>query len=110
MEHHIKILRLAAAKELPYRIDKNCEMDLDVFKELVDAGFVDALDSPSMGNLIAYMKPSITAAGRDRLAKLEQAQPIGIFKKAGRWLLGHAAAIIVPVISGLVLIIISRYL
>lgn len=71
MKEHLVVLDMAAQSKLPDNIDGTSEVSVDVVGELVDAGFLKALDASSFAG-VAYMDPKITLAGREYLAELKE--------------------------------------
>lgn len=69
MDDHFKILSLGAAKKLPDPLDDTFEYSIDIVTELIDAGYLNALDVSSMG-YDGYTNPKITLSGREYLKKL----------------------------------------
>ncbi len=102
MKEHKHILELAARDKLPERIDSASYFSPHVVQELVDAGFLKAIDASSHAG-VAYLNPKITLAGREYLAQpkeklegkqMEEKEPNGgpldfamtIFGGASAWL------------------------
>ena len=65
-EDAVKILKLAQQKELPENLDSNSELDLNCVKDLVDYGFLQAIDISSKSG-VGFMEPRITLAGVEYL-------------------------------------------
>src|SRR5688572_25178069 len=71
MEEHRRILELGERGTLPDRVDDSSELAVSIVRELVEAGYLAAIDACSMdGN--CYLDPRITLAGRDYLRELRQ--------------------------------------
>jgi hypothetical protein len=70
MKEHLIVLDLAAQGMLPDNIDNTSHVSVTVVQELVDAGYLKAIDASSFDGL-AYMEPRITLAGREYLAQLK---------------------------------------
>lgn len=75
MTTQIEILSRAAAGNLPKAIDENCEINIDVFKELYKAGLMTAINA-SADDGECYLEPKISTAGREYLERAnEKNQP-----------------------------------
>ncbi|AMC35359.1 hypothetical protein [Janthinobacterium sp. B9-8] len=75
MTPHIKILNRAASGNLPKAIDKNCEIDIEAFKELYKSGLMVAINA-SADDGECYLEPKISTAGREYLERTnEKNQP-----------------------------------
>jgi hypothetical protein len=75
MEEYLRILDLAAHNALPEQINEESELPIAAVRELIDSGYLNAIDASSMdGN--AYLRPRITLPGREYLKKL-QAENLG---------------------------------
>lgn len=61
-EDAIYILKLAQQKELPENLDSTSALDLDCVKDLIDYGFLQAIDISSKSS-VGFMEPRITLAG-----------------------------------------------
>jgi hypothetical protein len=70
MKEHRHILELAARKELPEQIDEQSEISVEVLRELIEAGYLKAIDTSSFDGE-AYIGPKITLPGREYLRKLQ---------------------------------------
>lgn len=71
MKEHERILDLAARDKLPERIDSASCPSPDVAQELIDAGYLKAIDASSNAG-VAFLNPKITLAGREYLAQLRE--------------------------------------
>ncbi len=71
MKEHLIVLDLAAQGKLPYNIDSASHVSVAIVRELIDAGYLKALDASSFDG-VAYMEPRITLAGREYLAELKE--------------------------------------
>jgi TIR domain len=76
MDEHLRILRLAAERQLPNSVDEASGLDIAVFEELVDARYLKAIDVTSHDGP-GYLEPKITALGREYLRELEARAPRG---------------------------------
>jgi hypothetical protein len=70
MNEHLKLLELAASNGLPGTIDEKAGLPLDIVRELVEAGYLKAIDASSFEG-DAYMSPKITLSGREYLERLK---------------------------------------
>lgn len=70
MSEHLRLLELAANNGLPDTIDEETGLPLDIVRELVDAGYLKAIDASSFDG-DAYMSPKITLPGREYLERLK---------------------------------------
>jgi len=68
MKQHLIILELAAQGKLPEKIDSASHLSVTVVRELIDAGYLKAIDASSLEG-IACIQPKITLAGREYLAR-----------------------------------------
>jgi hypothetical protein len=71
MQEHFRILDLASRSALPEEIDEQSELPIAVVRELVDAGYLQAIDASSMDG-DAYLNPRITLPGREYLRQLQR--------------------------------------
>jgi hypothetical protein len=71
MKQHLIILELAAQGKLPEKIDSASHLSVTVARELIDAGYLKAIDASSHDG-IAYIGPKITLAGREYRARLRK--------------------------------------
>ena len=69
MDEHLNILSLATQGKLPDSIDNSSNISVAIVRELVEIGFLNAIDA-STNDGDAYLDPRITLAGREYLAKL----------------------------------------
>ncbi len=69
MEQHLRILELGARGALPDSIDECSELPISIIRELVEAGYLAAIDASSKDG-IAYLDPRITLTGREYLRQL----------------------------------------
>jgi hypothetical protein len=69
MEQHYKILKLAADGNLPRKIDKTSGLSVDIVRELIEAGYLKAIDASSYDG-IKYLQTRITLSGREYLNEL----------------------------------------
>ena len=94
MKEHINILELAVNDGLPKAVDENSTVSLEAFKELYDAGYIDALDVSDL-NGHAYKNPKITIEGREYLSQLKQKSILARYGKTiFKWLFGILAAVL----------------
>jgi hypothetical protein len=75
MKEHEHVLRLASRGKLPETINSASHPSVTVVRELVEAGYLKAIDSSSQDGA-AYLSPRITLAGREYLARLRE-RPTG---------------------------------
>lgn len=69
MSQHMKLLEMAANKSLPDKIDEETDIPLDIVRELVEAGYLKAIDASSFAG-DAFLSPKITFQGREYLENL----------------------------------------
>lgn len=69
MRDHLHLLEMAAIGSLPDTIDGEGDLSLVVVRELLEAGYLNAIDVSTLGGE-AYLNPRITLAGREYLQKL----------------------------------------
>jgi hypothetical protein len=70
MEEYLRILELAAHNALPEQINEESELPIAAVRELIDGGYLNAIDASSMDG-DAYLRPRITFPGREYLKKLQ---------------------------------------
>jgi len=70
MSQHMKLLEMAANKALPDKIDEETDIPLDIVRELVEAGYLKAIDASSFDGE-AFLSPRITLQGREYLEDLK---------------------------------------
>lgn len=70
MKQHLKILELAAEKKLPEQIDETSELPVEIVAELIEAGYLKAIDASSFDGT-AYFQSKITLLGREYLNELK---------------------------------------
>lgn len=77
MKSYEKLLKLAIDGELPKNISEDDFPDIDIFVELYNRGFIDAIDASTLDGK-AYLNPKITFEGREHYDSLERttAQPM----------------------------------
>ena len=66
MQQIFDALRKAAVEQLPEQIDDNSDPTFAVCRELIEAGYMEAVDASTMGHR-CYLNPRITLAGREYL-------------------------------------------
>ncbi|MCH2555702.1 MAG: hypothetical protein MK005_00205 [Alcanivorax sp.] len=71
LSSHKRILEKAVSNDLPDRINGESEIQVEIVRELVEAGFLKAADASDKDG-IEYMEPRITVAGREYLNDLSQ--------------------------------------
>lgn len=71
MKEHIRILELASRGALPDQIDENSDISVIIVRELVQAGYITAIDATSFDG-ITYLDLHITIPGREYLRRLLQ--------------------------------------
>lgn len=69
MKEHQKILEMSVENRLPKTIDNRTNLSLDIVQELVEGGYLKAIDASSLDG-IAYLNPKITLSGRKFLEQL----------------------------------------
>jgi hypothetical protein len=69
MKQHYQILELAAEAKLPEKINETFEVPLDIVTELIEAGYLKAIDASSFDGT-AYLQTRITLSGREYLHEL----------------------------------------
>jgi hypothetical protein len=69
MEEHYRLLELAAGGQVPERVDEHSTPGFNILRELVEAGYLTAIDVSSHSAGHAYLNPRITLAGREFLQK-----------------------------------------
>jgi len=69
MKQHCKILELASEAKLTEKIDETSELPLDIVTELIEAGYLKAIDASSFAGT-AYLQTRITLSGREYLNEL----------------------------------------
>lgn len=74
MDDHRTILEAAADGELPKEINDRTEISVASVRELIEAGYLEAIDASSMDGP-AYLDPRITYQGRLHLKELEKSEP-----------------------------------
>jgi len=80
MKEHAHVLNQAARGELPASVDSASYPAVTVVQELIEAGYLTAIDASSHDG-VAYLNPRITMAGREYLAQLRE-KPEGKHMKA----------------------------
>ena len=90
MEEHCRLLELAAGGQLPERVDEQSTPEFDIFRELIEAGYLKAIDASHMGGR-AYLDPRITLAGREYLQqqRTPMASPSGSTQPSIRLFISH---------------------
>jgi hypothetical protein len=69
MQEHLKILKLAADNKLPEQIDESSDLSINIISELIDAGYLKAIDATSFDGA-AFLQTKITLPGREYLNTL----------------------------------------
>lgn len=69
LNSHYKVLRLASNGKLPEGIDETSEFKIDVVTELIEAGYLKAIDASDFDGT-AYLQTKITLSGREYLDEL----------------------------------------
>ncbi len=106
LSSHREILEKAVSGELPDRVDKNSDVSAEIVRDLVNDGYLEAVDACSMDGL-EYLEPKITLLGREYLNSLDnrarEASISGKFSKIGLraldWGLGILAGLIIAWLS-----------
>ena len=70
MKEYIKILEIAADGNFPEKIDESSELSVDTVRELIEAGYLTAIDASSVDG-VAYLRARITLPGRKYLNVLK---------------------------------------
>ena len=70
MKEYLNILELAAKGNLPKKIDETSEISVNTVKELIEAGYLSAIDTSSLDG-ISYLNTRITLIGRKYLSDQE---------------------------------------
>jgi hypothetical protein len=105
MNAHREILAKAAAKQLPDPLDDSSDVSVEAVKELVEAGYLKAIDASSMDG-DAFLEPRITAAGREYLARLERetkdnslvAKGLRVTTPVAKWVWSIVTAVLIGLI------------
>jgi hypothetical protein len=71
MNDHLRVLELASRDALPEQIHEQSEIPIAIVRELVEAGYLHALDASSMDG-DAYLNARITLPGREYLRHLQR--------------------------------------
>lgn len=71
MKDQIRILELASRGALPDQIDEGSDIPVLIVRELVQAGYLTAIDTSSLDGY-GYLEPRITIPGREYLRRLRQ--------------------------------------
>ena len=103
---HRRILELAEQGGLPSKLGDSSEIDIAIFRELHDSGYLSAKEVTSFSG-VGYLEPRITMTGRQLLDEMraeEKTTPRGkVFAAAGWGLWKWIAGIIAAVIAGLII-------
>ena len=70
MKEHLEILEAAADKCLPEQIDESSGFPVEIVSELIDAGYLKAIDASSFDGT-TYLQTKITLQGREYLGDLK---------------------------------------
>ena len=70
MKEHLKILEEAGKQNLPEQIDESSKIPLKIVSELIDAGYLKAIDASSFDGTV-YLQTKITLQGREYLNVLK---------------------------------------
>jgi len=70
LKEHLRALDLAARSALPEQIDEKSDPPVTVIRELVEAGYLWAIDASTFDG-DAFIQPRITLSGREYLAQLQ---------------------------------------
>jgi hypothetical protein len=90
MKEHQRILELAAEARLPDTIDGTYDLPIDIVRELIDAGYLKALDASSFSGE-AYLEPKITLAGREYLGQLRRQNKMQEDRSGVRLFISHSS-------------------
>lgn len=77
MKEYMKILEIAADGNFPEKIDETSELSVDTVRELIEAGYLTAIDASSFDG-IAYLQARITLPGREYLDVLKSGAKEGL--------------------------------
>lgn len=69
MSKYYELLKSANDNNLPTQIDERSGIDLNIFRELFQAGFISAIDASSSDDQ-CYLDVRITSAGRQELQNI----------------------------------------
>ena len=75
MDEHRRILEFAARGSLPESLSESSEFPIQVVRELVEAGYLTAIDATSFDGM-EYLNPRITMGGREYLRTLQARDPL----------------------------------
>lgn len=96
LKQHQDILSLAATQQLPDQISDKSEIPIEVARELVEAGYLQATATQGLRGR-ALMQPRITISGREYLALLDmraaERSLKGRIKKFGLLFIGWLAGL-----------------
>lgn len=111
MEEHKRILESLSSNNCPSEVDGKKFSGIEVFKELYDRGYIDAVNVTT-DDRVAFLSPKITLAGREYLSELKSAissEPAYKSKamKIVGWIFNHIIAVIV---TGLIVAALSAWL
>ena len=70
MKDYLEILDLASIDDLPEQIDESSELPVKIVSELIDAGYLKAIDATSFDG-VAFLQAKITLSGREYLNTLK---------------------------------------
>jgi len=92
MKQHLKILEIAADKKLPEQIDETSELPVEIVSELIDAGYLKAIDASSFDGP-AYLQTKITLQGREYLngLKYKKKDHTDMSEKSIRLFISHSS-------------------
>ncbi|MCP4367301.1 MAG: hypothetical protein GY797_04180 [Deltaproteobacteria bacterium] len=116
MKQYIELLSMAEQNKLPKIIDDSTNIPLDVFNELVDAGYIKAIESKTLNpKEFGFLDPEITSKGREYLYKLKERVKTQNAKKTisnqnSNWYQKPFGIITLTVISGIIIIFITNFL
>ena len=92
MKEHLEILKNAADKLLPEQIDETSEIPVEIVSELIDAGYLKAIDASSFEGTV-YLQTKITLEGREYLdvLKTQSEEPKEMPESAIRLFISHSS-------------------
>jgi hypothetical protein len=102
LEPHRALLAKAASTGLPDRIDRTSDISLAVLQELIEDGYINAVDAQSFEGS-GYLQARITVSGREYLNILDERHEAASLKGRSKkylllflgWLAGVASSIAV---------------
>lgn len=92
MEDHKRILEMASKDELPEQIDESSGLSVKIVSELIDAGYLKAIDATSFDG-VAFLQTKITLPGREYLNTLKTTKSTSkqMYKSSIRLFISHSS-------------------